>query len=198
MLPMIPVYISYFAGGETNRTGKTTFLNALFFVLGFTLVYMLLGLFAGTIGALLTEYKKYVNWVSGAVVILFGLSYLGVFRIGLFKGMKSEGSITNVFESFIFGVVFSVSLTPCVGVFLGAALMLAANQSTMLQGALLLFVYSLGIGLPFLASALIISKLKNTFDFIKRHYGIINIISGILLILLGVLMATGLFYNLLI
>ena len=93
----------------------------------------------------------------------------------------------------MFGAVFSVGWTPCVGAFLGSALLLAATRGHVLEGMLMLLVYSLGLGIPFLISAILIEKLKGAFNFIKRHYGIINAISGCLLVLIGILMATGLF-----
>lgn len=194
ILPMLPVYVSYFAGDREND-GKT-FVNALFFVAGFSVIYMLLGLFAGTIGRLLTSYRPYVNLISGAVVMFFGLGFLGVFNLTFLNGRKTARKIKSIFESFVFGVVFSVGITPCVGAFLGSALMLASNRGSLAEGALLLFVYSLGLGIPFLLCAAFISSLKGSFDFIKRHYRAINTISGVLLILVGLGMAFGLFNNL--
>ena len=93
----------------------------------------------------------------------------------------------------LFGIVFSVGWTPCVGAFLGSALMLAANQGSIIQGTTMLLLYSLGLGIPFFISAILVDRLKGAFAFIKKHYGIINTVSGILLIVVGVLMTTGLF-----
>ena len=97
------------------------------------------------------------------------------------------------FSAALFGIVFSVGWTPCVGAFLGSALMLAASRGHVLEGVLMLLLYSLGLGIPFFVSALIIDKLKGAFSFIKKHYKVINIVSGSLLVAVGVLMATGLF-----
>jgi cytochrome c-type biogenesis protein len=96
------------------------------------------------------------------------------------------------FSSALFGVIFSISWTPCVGAFLGSALMMASARGRTLTGILMLFVYSLGLGIPFVVSALLIDRLKNAFDFIKRNYKAINIASGALLVVIGLLMATGL------
>ncbi len=192
LLPMLPIYISYFAGKGGKKTSKTL-INALFFVLGFTVVFLAMGALAGSFGLFLTKYSLLVNIVTGAVVILFGLSFIGVFKLNIFKGISS-GKIKGegFLSSLLLGIVFSVGWTPCVGAFLGSALMLASQQGTVVKGLLLLLCYSAGLGIPFILSALLIDKLKSTFSFIKRNYKVINIISGSLLILVGILMMTGL------
>lgn len=192
LLPMIPIYITYFVGGG-ERSTKKTLLGALGFVCGFTAVFVCMGALAGTIGSFLTKYQTAVNIVSGIIVILFGLNFLGVFKWNLFKGSSREVNTENMnfFSAVLFGVVFSLGWTPCVGAFLGSALILASQQGSVLVGVLMLLCYSLGLGIPFVLSALLIEQLKVAFDFIKRHYGIINKISGALLILVGILMATG-------
>ncbi len=191
MLPMLPVYLSYFAAGDREKRART-FLRAVFFVLGFSVVFCLLGLFAGTLSRLLLRYRTVLNIVAGAVVILFGLSYLEIIRLPFFKGMSAGRKVTSVLSAFLFGVIYSVSLTPCVGAFLGSALALASTAGTALQGTLLLLAYAVGMGLPFLLSALLLDKLKGAFGFIKKHYTVINRICGGFLILIGVLMASGL------
>ena len=190
MLPMLPLYISYFAAGEEKKS--KTFARAAAFVGGFTLVFCLLGLFAGTLGALLRRYQVVVDIICGLIVILFGLSYLEVIRLPFFKGMQSGHKISGILSAFLFGVNYSVSLTPCVGAFLGSALMLASASATAWRGVLLLLCYSLGLGSLFLLSAVLIDKLKGTFGFIKAHYRVINLVCGIFLIVVGVLMACGL------
>lgn len=195
MLPMLPVYISYFAGGDMRN--NKPFTRAIFFILGFTLVFSALGLFAGSIGALFTKYRTIVNIISGSVVIVLGLSFMDIIKIPLFHGMSKSVNITGIFSAFLFGMVFSVSLTPCVGAFLGSALMLASNSETALKGMVLLIVYSLGLGIPFLISAVLIDKLKNVFSWIKNNYKSINLVSGIFLIIVGVSMVFGLLDGLL-
>lgn len=190
MLPMLPVYISYFAGNADKK--KHTLARALAFVVGFTAVFSLLGLFAGSVGAFLSRYKTAVNIVSGIAVIVFGLSCLEVIRIPFFKGISGGYEVKGVLSAFIFGVIYSVSLTPCVGAFLGSALMLASASGSSLQGALLLAVYSLGMGIPFLVSAVLIEKLNTAFMFIKKHYKVINTASGVFLIITGAAIAMGL------
>lgn len=194
LLPMLPVYLSYFAGGGERSTRKTL-VNALGFVLGFSIVFIALGALASTLGSFLKSHQTTVNIVSGLIVIFFGLNFLGVFRLNLFRGNRrgGVGGDMGFFSAMIFGIVFSIGWTPCVGAFLGSALALASQQGHVLTGMLMLLCYSLGLGIPFLLSALLIDKLKSTFDFIKRNYKIINIVCGALLILIGLLMATGLF-----
>ena len=190
---MLPIYISYFAGGMQKNTRKTV-QNAAGFIVGFTAVFVLLGALAGTFGRFLREYAVAVNIVTGAIVILFGLYFIGVFKLPFFKGMAlSKTENLGFFSSFVFGVVFSIGWTPCVGAFLGSALMLAASRGSVLEGVLMLLLYSLGLGIPFFFSAVLIDRLTGAFSFIKRHYTWINAISGILLVSVGVLMATGLF-----
>ena len=192
LLPMLPIYISYFAGGG-QRTLKKTLTGAFGFVLGFTLVFTAMGALAGTLGSFLIRYSTLVNLVGGVVVILFGLNYMGLLKLNLFRG--SRGGMTaremGFFEALVFGVVFSLGWTPCVGAFLGAALMLASQQGHVLEGMGMLLCYSLGLGIPFLLSAVLIDKLKGAFGWIKSHYDLINKISGGLLVLVGIAMATG-------
>ena len=192
LLPMLPIYISYFAGGG-ERSTKKTMTTALAFVLGFTLVFVAMGALAGTVGSFLKTHQTAVNLISGLIVILFGLNFLGVFRLNLFRG-GGRGAVKGelgFFSALLFGMIFSLGWTPCVGAFLGSALMMASQQGHVLAGMGMLLVYSLGLGIPFLVSALLIDRLKSTFDWIKGHYTLINRISGSLLILVGILMATG-------
>jgi cytochrome c-type biogenesis protein len=196
LLPLLPVYISYFAAGEQDKRG--VLVNALGFVCGFTLVFVMLGAFAGTAGLLLADYAVAVNIVTGLVVIILGLNYLGVIHIlfinrggGMSDAIAKTGNL-HFFSSMLFGMAFSIGWMPCVSAFLGSALMLASSRGDTLNGIAMLFVYSLGLGIPFMASALLIDQLKAAFDSIKNHYKVINIVSGILLVLLGIMMATGL------
>ena len=116
----------------------------------------------------------------------------GCLNSALGSSLGSSFFSTGFFSAFLFGIVFSVGWTPCVGAFLGSALMLASQQGHVLEGMAMLLVYSLGLGIPFLISSLIVDKLKSAFDWIKMHYNIINKICGIFLVVIGILMATGL------
>jgi len=140
-----------------------------------------------------------INIITGATVILFGLSYLGVINLRFLNGYSPNKkiSVTGLFSAILFGLVFSIAWTPCVGAFLGSALMLASQQGSTLQGILLLLCYSIGLGIPFVLSAILVERLKFTIAFIKKHYKVINLISGIFLIVMGILMMTGMIGKLL-
>ena len=161
LLPMLPIYVSYFAGGGERSTKKTV-VGALGFVTGFTIVFTALGALAGTIGSLLIKYQTVVNIVSGLIVIIFGLNFLGVLNFNFFHGIRKNVDTENMgfFSAALFGMIFSIGWTPCVGAFLGSALMLASTQAHMVKGVLMLLSYSLGLGIPFIVSAVLIDKLK--------------------------------------
>ena len=198
LLPMLPIYVSYFAGGGERSTKKTV-VGALGFVTGFTIVFTALGALAGTIGSLLIKYQTVVNIVSGLIVIIFGLNFLGVLNFNFFHGIRKNVDTENkgFFSAALFGMIFSIGWTPCVGAFLGSALMLASTQAHLVKGVLMLLSFSLGLGIPFIVSAVLIDKLKGAFNFIKSNYEIVNKISGAFLILVGLSMATGLLGRLL-
>lgn len=192
VLPLLPVYVTYFAAGETN--GKRTRNNAIGFFVGLTVVFIALGVFAGAIGAQLSGRRMEI--IAGALIILFGLHYLGVFTL---PGRAGRGvsaarlKSLNTPWSVVFGATFALCWTPCVGPFLGAALMKAAIAGTVAEGALLLFVFALGLGIPFFLSALLLDHFKGVFGWIKRHHGVINKVCGVFLIGMGILMLLGLF-----
>ena len=198
LLPMLPIYISYFAGGG-KRSTKKTLAGAFGFVTGFTIVFVAMGALAGTVGGLLREYQSALNLVCGLVVIFFGLYFLGVVKLSLFKGSSHKVDTENMgfFPALLLGIIFSIGWTPCVGAFLGTALMLASQQGHGTEGILMLLAYSLGLGIPFVLSAVLIDYLKTAFLWIKTHYRLINTLCGLLLILLGALMATGMLSRLL-
>ena len=194
LLPLLPVYISYFAGGRSDTAGKKALPGAFGFIVGFSLIFVALGAFAGLAGAFLRQYQTALNIITGAIVILFGLNFLGIINIGFLNSSRSrgQGSGSGFFSAVLFGIVFSISWTPCVGAFLASALLLASRQGSAIQGVLMLLCYSLGLGLPFLLSALLIERLKTTFTWIKNHYKIVNMVSGLFLVAIGILMLTGL------
>ena len=192
LLPMLPIYLSYFAGGG-ERSTKKTLVNASGFVLGFTILFVAMGALAGSLGSFLTRYQSWVNLIGGGIVILFGLNYVGLLKLNLFRGSRGglKAGDMGFWSAALFGMVFSVGWTPCVGAFLGSALMLASQQGTVTEGMGMLLCYSLGLGIPFLFSAVLIDKLKGAFNWIKAHYDIVNKVCGGALVLVGILMATG-------
>jgi cytochrome c-type biogenesis protein len=192
MLPLLPVYISFIAGGEGKK--KKTILHSLFFVLGFTLLFVCLGVFAGTVGKLLDANLRIVEIVCGIIVILFGVVYIAGIEIPFFKSVDGSGIKRGTFvSSMLFGMIYAINLTPCTGPFLGSALMLAASSAGALKGALLLLVYSLGLAVPFLLAALVIGQLSEAIRFVREHYRIINIVCGAFLVIVGILMIFGVF-----
>ena len=194
LLPMLPVDLSFFAGGSGGEKTNSTLKNAIGFVCGFTVVFLILGAFAGSIGLFLRQYTSVVNIITGLIVILFGLNFLGLIQIDLLnRTYRKELHIKEMgfFSSVLFGIVFSIGWTPCVGAFLGSALMLASQQGSAIEGMLMLLFYSMGLGIPFIISAVLIHRLKTAFQWIKAHYRIINLLSGGLLVIVGILMMTG-------
>ncbi len=189
VLPMIPMYVSYFAGQDKDF--KRTIINSLGFVLGFTIIFVLLGVFASTLGKLITANSKYINIIFGIIVILFGLHYMGILNIRILNksmGIKKNNDKLSFFSAIIFGMIFSVCWTPCVGVFLSSALMMSATSENILKGGIMLFIYSIGLGIPFILTSIFLERLKNTFNLIKKHYNIINKIAGIILIFSGIIL----------
>lgn len=196
LLPMLPIYISYFMGDEEQANKRHVLKNAFGFILGFTFVFLVLGAFAGSIGHLLVDYNKQVQILSGIIIILFGLNFTGFIKIPLLNKSRTSNINTanlNFGTSFLFGSVFSISWTPCVGAFLGSALMMASTKGSFTEGMLMLLLYSIGLGIPFFLSALLLDRLKQTFDFIKKHYRLIHLLSGGILIIVGLMMITGTF-----
>ncbi len=189
MLPMLPIYISYFAGSAEDK--KHPLPRAISFVLGFTLVFSLMGLFAGTFGSFFTQYRSWVNIVCGIIIIFFGFNFLGVIKLPVIHSSHKNVKVKGLFSAFLFGIVFSISHTPCIGVFLGSALATAAASGGLWEGVMLLFIYSLGMGIPFLLAAVLIDKLAGLLNSIKKNYNVINVICGFFLVLIGVCMMFG-------
>ncbi|MBQ2836382.1 MAG: cytochrome c biogenesis protein CcdA [Clostridia bacterium] len=190
LLPMVPIYISYFIGEDDNNN-KKAILNSIGFVLGFTTIFLILSIFASQLGAILSTNIRYIKIFFGAVIILFGLNYMGALNIKFLNKSKTKNMNTknfNFIKAILFGILFSISWTPCIGTFLSSALLLIAKEQDILKGIILMLLYSIGLGIPFIISAILIEKLKNVFDFIKKHYDVIKRISGVILIGTGVYM----------
>jgi cytochrome c-type biogenesis protein len=199
VLPMIPLYIGYLAGGIADKDSgeierNKLLINSIFFILGFTLLFATLGASASFLGQYLSDHLDTINRVGGVIVIIFALSFLGLKLLPFLENtykMKANTKKLNYFSSFIFGIVFAVGWSPCTGPFLGSALMLAANTATLYQGVFTLIAYSLGLAIPFFLSALLLKQLEGAFSFIKTHYKIVTLISGSLLMIMGILMVLG-------
>ena len=193
LLPMLPIYLSYFIGEDDKKTSKAL-INAIGFVLGFTIVFLLLSIFASQLGMIISSNITYIKIVFGIIIILLGLNYMEIFQIKFLNRSKQIHADTknlNFIKAMVFGILFSISWTPCIGTFLSSALLLIAKQQDMMKGILLMIVYSIGLGIPFIVSVVLIEKLKEMFNFIKKHYNIIKKISGIILIIMGIYMIFG-------
>ncbi|MGA2089973.1 MAG: cytochrome c biogenesis protein CcdA [Endomicrobiales bacterium] len=199
ILPMIPAYISFITGlsieelQDNKQPLKTVFLNSLFFVLGFSLVFVSLGASASFLGGLIVEHRDLLRWAGGIVVIVFGIHLTGLYRIHFLyhhKKIELEQSRLIFLAPFLFGLVFAIGWTPCVGPILSSILILASTQGTVSRGILLLSVYSLGLGVPFMITALFIEEALVLFDRIKRVYNVIELASGFIMILVGLLIIT--------
>ena len=154
LLPMIPIYISYFAGRDEKKTSKA-FINSCGFVLGFTTIFIVLAIFASKVGAILSENIKYIKIIFGVVIIILGLNYMEIFNIKFLNKTnikKIDNKDFNFIKSFSFGFLFSISWTPCIGTFLSSALLMVAKQQEILKGILLMIIYSIGLGIPFIIS----------------------------------------------
>ena len=190
LLPMLPIYISYFMGEEETGKKKAV-INSIGFVLGFTLVFLSLSIFASTIGHFISGYTKYIKFIFGIIIIILGLNYMEILKLKFLnktKGINMKKKNLNFVKACLFGILFSISWTPCIGTFLSSALLLIAKEQDVLKGIVLMLIYSIGLGIPFIISVLLIEKLKEVFDFIKKNYKKVKIISGLILIAMGIYM----------
>ncbi len=195
ILPMLPIYFIYLAGASedkdiTKSVKSRMLINSIGFVTGFTLVFVLLGVTVTSFGHFLENNRLILQRISGLVMVVFGLNFMGIFRIGFLnteKRIHLKTENLKFLSSIVFGMVFGLGWTPCLGAFLGSALLLAGNSKTILQGTLLLLVYSVGLGIPFILSAIVFEKAKGAFVWLQRHGRGIGIISGILLVVAGLL-----------
>ncbi len=190
LLPLLPVYLSYFAAAASTPGKKkfTVAVNALCFIAGFSVVFILLGALAGSFGALVSSHLIWIKLIFGVLLLLLGLNFMGIIVVPFLSHGRSGRFNTSKYgcgASFLMGILFCAGWIPCVGAFLSAALISAANSQTAWKGILLLAVYSLGIGLPFFLSAVLMDYLTKAITFIKRNYNIINKLSGALLLFLS-------------
>lgn len=197
---MLPIYFFYLAG-ESEKSGTSfssnksrLLLNSTGFVIGFTLVFIALGATVTSLGQFLSNHRSFLEKISGLVMIVFGLSFTGILKINFLnmeKRIDFKFNKLRFLNSIVFGMVFGFGWTPCLGAFLGSALLLASNSETILRGILLLLLYSIGLGIPFILTSIAFEKVKGAFKQIQTHSRTISIISGVLLIVAGVIVFTG-------
>jgi cytochrome c-type biogenesis protein len=169
-------------------------INSLGFVIGFGLVFIAMGATVTSLGRFLTNHRTLLEKISGLVMVIFGLNFTGLIKIGFLnseKRMELKFNKLHFLSAVLFGMIFGLGWTPCLGAFLGSALALASNSETITNGMLLLLVYSLGLGIPFVLSAIVFQKAKGVFKAIRKYNRIISIVSGLLLIAAGMLVFTG-------
>ncbi len=202
VLPLVPPYLCFISGvsyeeltegGERGVTAQAT-RSALAFVLGFSVVFVALGASASAIGQLFADYVDLLSYVAGAVIIVMGLHFLGAFRLAfLYREARIhlDRKPVGLLGSFVIGLTFAFGWTPCVGPVLAAILFVAGSEDTVVKGAGLLSVYAMGIGVPFLLAALFASQFVQMMSRFRRHLGLVEKISGVLLVVTGLLIMTG-------
>ena len=211
VLPLIPGYLSFVSGvtlDEMRGTGtggvaiapagarRRAVIMSVAFVLGFSLVFISLGASATAIGSLLMEHLSLLGKIAGVVIILFGLHMMGVLKIAWLyneKRMQTSGKPAGFFGAMLVGVAFAFGWTPCIGPILAAILAVAATQESVGEGVKLLAVYSAGLGVPFIATSLAINKFFAASARIRKHYHAIEVVSGVLLVTVGILIFTNRF-----
>lgn len=194
-LPLIPIYLSYITGEAANK--KNTIINTIAFMIGFTLMFTSLGALSGSIGRFLLINRQLLNKILGVFIVFMGLFYLGVIKLDfLNREVKIDFKIKrgSLFSSFLLGVSLSLGWTPCISPILSSVLMLAASRQSSIKGAYYLFVYSLGLLIPFLIFSIFINKSRAFSKFIMQKANVIKIIAGVILILTGILLFTGKLY----
>ncbi|MEX5596760.1 cytochrome c biogenesis CcdA family protein [Pseudophaeobacter sp. C1-32P7] len=202
VLPIVPPYLAYMSGvtiGEMQGTAtarRKVIVSALFFVLGLSTVFLLLGFTASAFGAFVLQNQELFAKVSGVVVIVFGLHFLSVFRIPILDRearMEAGQSGGSAIGAYVLGLAFAFGWTPCIGPQLGAILSLAASEASVSRGTLLLGAYALGLGVPFLLAAIFLNRSMALMNRMKRHMGLIEKVMGGLLLVVGIMLVTGLF-----
>lgn len=188
LLPMLPIYIAYLTGQtdkDSDKQKTSLLLQAIFFVLGFTIVFILMGIFVTTIGRFVLINRTLIHFIAGSFMILLGIDYLFgnpvMNRLNIMPGSSLKQS-----NSFVFGMIFSLTWTPCVGTFLASALSYAATSSSYLESVTLLLSFSFGLGIPFILSALLLNEMNHVLTWIKQHYRIIQTVSALFLIFMGI------------
>jgi cytochrome c-type biogenesis protein len=203
VLPLIPGYISFVSGvsleemrGEAppHASRAQVFTTSLAFVLGFSIVFVALGASATAIGRFLLAQLPLLSKIAGAILIVFGLHTMGVFRLAFLeteKRMQAQKKPAGPLGALLVGLAFAFGWTPCIGPILGGILAIAASKNSISEGVLLLAVYSLGLGIPFLLTSLAINQFFSATKRIRRYYHAIEVTSGVLLVAIGVLIFTG-------
>lgn len=200
VLPLIPGYLSFMTGLTTaeladGRDRARIAGPAMLFVLGFSTVFVSMGATASVVGTMLVQYREVIEKVAGFAIIVFGVLMLGIIKVPwLYGEARADLQKSRSFgrgASFIMGAAFAAGWTPCVGPILGSILTLAGSTGSVARGASMLMVYSLGLGLPFIAVALLFGRLNGALRWLNRHSLVLNRVAGVLLVVVGLLVVTG-------
>ncbi len=203
VLPLVPPYLGFLAGvsleeltegGDNREASQKVFLSALTFVAGFSTVFVILGASASFLGQFITQHIEYLGYIAGVLIIIMGLHFLGVFRIGLLyreARVHVERKPAGPVGAYVIGLAFAFGWTPCVGPILAAILFVAGSEDTVGQGALLLSAYALGLGIPFLLAALFAGPFMQAMRRFRKHMGLVEKAMGGILVLTGIMFLTG-------
>lgn len=208
-LPLVPGYLGFISGvsldelenKDSKEIKKKVLINSALFVLGFTVVFILLGTIFGIFGSILSDFRIWLSRIGGVFVILFGLYMMGLFRLPFLNFLQKEHKLNitsnlkpgSPVSSTLFGASFALGWSPCVGPVLGSILLLASSSTSVLQGAVLLFIFSIGLAIPFMVVALGFSKAQDTINKLSKYLKAVSFIGGIFLIFLGYLLFTNQF-----
>lgn len=200
VLPLVPGYVSLISGAsveelesQDRKLLRTVLVHSLMFILGFTLVFVVLGATASELGKLVTAYRKWLTWISGAVIILFGLHLTGIFKIKALyadKRLHSVKGSKSPIGAFVIGFAFAFGWTPCIGPILATILIAASKLESMSKGIFLLWVYSMGLAVPFLLTSIGIGRFMAFYGWFRRHLHTVEVVSGVILIVIGALILT--------
>jgi cytochrome c-type biogenesis protein len=200
VLPLVPGYVSLISGASVEELQSkdrkllnTVLLHSLMFILGFTLVFVMLGAAATSLGQMIREYKKYLEWVAGGVIIIFGLHLTGIIKIKALYAGKRLHSVKggkSPLGAFVVGFAFAFGWTPCLGPIISAILIMAGSAETVTKGVLLLWIYSLGLAVPFLLTSLLIDRFLGFYGRFRRHLHTLEVVTGAFLMVFGVLILT--------
>ena len=199
VLPLIPSYVTFITGlglDDVARARRTALVHGLLFVLGFTLIFLALGATATLLGRLLFSQRVWITRAGGVLLIVFGLYMAGLLRIGALdreRRLHLSDKPLGYLGTVLVGVAFGAGWTPCLGPVLGGILAYTSSVADLQRGLLLLTAYSLGLGVPFILSALMVDRFLGWFQRVRRHLGTVNRIAGALLVLVGILMLSGAF-----
>lgn len=205
VLPVIPSYVSYITGisfedltGEQDRgrIRKTTLKNSIFFIAGFSLIFILLGASSSFLGAMLSEYQGIIRKAGGVMIVVMGLYIAGVLKIGFLsreKRLHLQNKPAGLLGSFLVGTAFAAGWTPCIGPVLGSILLYASTAGSVASGIELLTAYALGLGIPFFFTSLAINTALSYFRKINRSMRVISVVSGLFLVVAGIMLFTGTF-----